>query len=119
MHFAVWTRGRERFQGGAGGVMAALEADPVSGRFKLDPLALHLLVARGYRSVGCAPCTRAVEEGEDVRAGRWWPIDKSECGIHRADGQPSGSGSPTRTAKGRAVPSAAPEQSCRRRPVSR
>jgi phosphoadenosine phosphosulfate reductase len=81
--------------------MAALEADPVSGQLKLNPLAgwsledlrhyrrlrqlpLHPLLARGYPSIGCAPCTRAVREGEDVRAGRWWQIDKSECGIHRS-----------------------------------
>jgi phosphoadenosine phosphosulfate reductase len=40
---------------------------------------------RGYRSIGCAPCTRAVEPGEDVRAGRWWweQADQKECGLHR------------------------------------
>jgi phosphoadenosine phosphosulfate reductase len=48
----------------------------------LRQLLLHPLLARGYPSVGYAPCTRAVKEGEDVRAGRWWQIDKSERGIH-------------------------------------
>lgn len=40
---------------------------------------------RGYPSIGCAPCTRAIIEGEDVRAGRWWWEDAShkECGLHR------------------------------------
>lgn len=45
---------------------------------------LHPLYERGYRSLGCAPCTRAVAEGDDPRAGRWWwedEVDK-ECGIH-------------------------------------
>ncbi len=39
---------------------------------------------RGYPSIGCDPCTRAVKPGEDVRAGRWWwePSDKKECGLH-------------------------------------
>jgi phosphoadenosine phosphosulfate reductase len=37
---------------------------------------------RGYRSIGCAPCTRAVGEGESERAGRWTGFDKAECGIH-------------------------------------
>lgn len=39
---------------------------------------------RGFISIGCAPCTRAVREGEDFRAGRWWWEDKSkkECGLH-------------------------------------
>jgi len=39
----------------------------------------------GYRSIGCAPCTRAVEPGEDVRAGRWWweNPEHKECGLHR------------------------------------
>jgi phosphoadenosine phosphosulfate reductase len=50
----------------------------------------HPLYARGYTSIGCAPCTRAVEAGEPERAGRWWweqEADK-ECGIHfTADGR--------------------------------
>ena len=75
-------------------------------RIKLNPLAdwtaaqveeyirknhvpMHPLYARGYASIGCAPCTRAVEAGEDERAGRWWweRDTKKECGIHfGADG---------------------------------
>lgn len=43
------------------------------------------LHARGYPSIGCEPCTRAIEPGEDVRAGRWWWEDPEhkECGLHR------------------------------------
>ena len=43
--------------------------------------ALH---ARGYASIGCAPCTRAITVGEDIRAGRWWweNADTKECGLH-------------------------------------
>ena len=44
----------------------------------------HPLYARGYASIGCAPCTRAVEPGESERAGRWWWEENAakECGIH-------------------------------------
>ena len=44
---------------------------------------------RDYPSIGCAPCTRAVRPGEDIRAGRWWwesPATK-ECGLHVVDGR--------------------------------
>ena len=44
----------------------------------------HPLVARGYRSIGCTPCTHPVAPGEPDRAGRWWGLDKTECGIHLA-----------------------------------
>lgn len=44
----------------------------------------HPLVARRYLSIGCAPCTRPVEEGEDERAGRWAGKAKTECGLHTA-----------------------------------
>ncbi len=53
-------------------------------------LPAHPLVAAGYPSIGCAPCTSMVQPGEDPRAGRWRGWDKTECGIHlspvRADG---------------------------------
>lgn len=42
----------------------------------------HPLLEKGYLSVGCAPCTRAVSEGEDARAGRWATSSKTECGLH-------------------------------------
>ena len=43
------------------------------------------LHARGYPSIGCAPCTRAVEPGDDIRGGRWWweHPEHRECGLHR------------------------------------
>jgi len=42
------------------------------------------LYSKGFRSIGCQPCTRAVRPGEDVRSGRWWweDPDKKECGLH-------------------------------------
>jgi phosphoadenosine phosphosulfate reductase len=43
---------------------------------------LNPLLGRGYKSIGCAPCTRPVSEGEDARAGRWPGMDKTECGLH-------------------------------------
>jgi phosphoadenosine phosphosulfate reductase len=45
-------------------------------------LPVHPLVPQGYRSIGCAPTTRPVGEGEDPRSGRWSGLDKSECGLH-------------------------------------
>lgn len=42
----------------------------------------HPLISQGFRSIGCAPTTRPVAEGEDPRAGRWAGLDKSECGLH-------------------------------------
>ncbi len=48
----------------------------------------HPLVAQGYPSIGCAPCTSPVAEGEDPRAGRWRGAEKTECGIHFVDGKP-------------------------------
>jgi len=44
----------------------------------------HPLYDKGFRSIGCAPCTRAVEPHEDPRAGRWWweNADTRECGLH-------------------------------------
>jgi thioredoxin-dependent adenylylsulfate APS reductase len=75
--------------------------DAHGGRIKLNPLAgwskdevlayveryhvpINALHAKGFPSVGCLPCTRAVESGEDERAGRWWweNADTRECGIH-------------------------------------
>ena len=43
---------------------------------------VNLLLADGYPSIGCAPCTRRVEPGEDPRAGRWAGLAKTECGLH-------------------------------------
>jgi phosphoadenosine phosphosulfate reductase len=75
------------------------EEDRENGLLKVNPLAHwdgamvraymtahdlppHPLVARGYPSIGCAPCTTQVAPGEDPRAGRWRASAKGECGIH-------------------------------------
>lgn len=97
--FAAWINGRKRFQGGARADIAAVEAD--GARLKFNPFARtsredieaiyaasklppHPLVASGFRSVGCMPCTSRTAAGEDDRAGRWRGRDKTECGIHTA-----------------------------------
>ncbi|MCB9948163.1 MAG: phosphoadenylyl-sulfate reductase [Rhodospirillaceae bacterium] len=99
--FSAWITGRKRFQGGLRTELAAIEAEPAHARLKFNPLATwseadiedyrrlrhlpaHPLVADGYLSIGCVPCTRPVQPGEDPRAGRWWGLDKTECGIHLA-----------------------------------
>ena len=51
-----------------------------AGRFEVP---VNLLLTDGYPSIGCAPCTRRVEPGEDPRAGRWAGLTKTECGLHR------------------------------------
>ncbi len=55
----------------------------------------HPLVAQGYPSIGCAPCTSPVAEGEDPRAGRWRNQSKDECGIHFVDGKAVRTGAST------------------------
>ena len=97
--FAGWITGRKRFQAGLRSQLPTIEPAWSSGRIKLNPLALwsaedveryrllrnlpkHPLVDRGYRSIGCTTCTRPVSSGEAPRAGRWWGLDKTECGIH-------------------------------------
>lgn len=98
--FDAWITGRKRFQGGSRVALPTIEGDPVTGKVKLNPLAgwsmdeirawrrrrglpLHPLVMRGFASIGCAPCTRPVGADAAPRAGRWWGLDKTECGIHR------------------------------------
>ena len=56
--------------------------DDVASYLADHNLPRHPLTSRGYRSIGCAPTTRPVGEGEDPRAGRWAGLDKSECGLH-------------------------------------
>jgi phosphoadenosine phosphosulfate reductase len=72
-----WFDGRFRFnplwQWTQGNLQAYVDA------YKLPA---HPLVADGYPSIGCIPCTRRVASGEDYRAGRWAGLDKDECGIH-------------------------------------
>lgn len=50
--------------------------------FSKHDLPRHPLVAQGYPSIGCSPCTSKVAPGEDPRSGRWAGLDKTECGIH-------------------------------------
>jgi phosphoadenosine phosphosulfate reductase len=97
--FDAWITGRKRFHGGDRLSLPVVE--PADGQVKFNPLAnwgkteldayvaqydlpAHPLVAQGFPSIGCWPCTKPVEEGEDVRAGRWAGQDKTECGIHVA-----------------------------------
>ncbi|MFN3954275.1 MAG: phosphoadenylyl-sulfate reductase [Pararhodobacter sp.] len=102
--FGGWITGRKRFQAGTRASLDAFEAEPGTGRIRLNPLAgwnardiaayidrhtlpRHPLVAQGYPSIGCAPCTSRVAPGEDARAGRWRGQDKVECGIHFIGGR--------------------------------
>lgn len=62
--------------------LVAWTADDVEASLAANDLPRHPLVDQGFRSIGCWPCTRAVETDEDARAGRWSGIDKTECGIH-------------------------------------
>lgn len=95
--FDAWATGRRRQQSRTRAALPFHET--VDGKHKFNPLAdwsaerivaeldarglpRHPLVARGYPSIGCAPCTRAVKPGEDARAGRWAEHGKVECGIH-------------------------------------
>lgn len=58
--------------------------DMVNDYIKGERIPYNVLHDKGFPSIGCAPCTRAVQEGEDFRAGRWWWEDQSkkECGLH-------------------------------------
>lgn len=95
--FKAWINGRKRFQGGARAIIPVVEDD--GARLKINPLAnvsaediaaiyalaklpAHPLVASGFRSVGCMPCTSRTTADEDSRAGRWRGRAKTECGIH-------------------------------------
>jgi phosphoadenosine phosphosulfate reductase len=63
--------------------IAAWSQEDVDAYLEAHPEVLsNPLLQIGYRSIGCAPCTRAVAPGEDARAGRWAGRTKSECGIH-------------------------------------
>lgn len=99
--FKAQITGRKRFQTRQRADMEAVEY--ADGRFRFNPLwnwdqhqleafmerhklPRHPLVDDGYPSIGCMPCTRRVQAGEDYRAGRWSGLDKDECGIHLTDG---------------------------------
>lgn len=102
--FDSWITGRKRFQGETRSALEFFEPDPAGPRIKINPLAhwtardvadyianndlpRHPLVAKGFPSIGCAPCTSPVAEGEDPRAGRWRGQEKTECGIHFVNGK--------------------------------
>ena len=99
----AWTTGLRRDQAVTRAGVPVLEADQGHGGIlKINPLArwseedvwryvrdfnvpYNTLHDRGYPSIGCSPCTRAIQKGEDIRAGRWWweNPDSKECGLHR------------------------------------
>ena len=95
--FPAWITGRKRFQGGMRSALPLIERG--GDRVKVNALASwgaeqlkdymaehglprHPLEAQGYRSLGCAPCTRPAAPDADPRAGRWAGRGKAECGIH-------------------------------------
>lgn len=95
--FDTWITGRKRIHGAVRTRLPAIEA--AGPHVKINPLAAwsaaeidayfiardlpwHPLIADGYQSIGCLPCTDRVQAGEEARAGRWRGRDKTECGIH-------------------------------------
>ena len=101
--FDSWITGRKRFQGQNRATLDFFENED-GKRIKVNPLVhwtpqdvsdyitnnrlpRHPLVAGGYPSIGCAPCTSQVAPGEDARAGRWRGAEKEECGIHFVNGK--------------------------------
>jgi phosphoadenosine phosphosulfate reductase len=102
----AWITGQRRAQSTTRAELAVQEDDTAHGMAKFNPLAdwseqdvweyirnndvpYNALHERGYPSIGCEPCTRAVQPGEDVRAGRWWweNPESKECGLHLVDGK--------------------------------
>lgn len=103
LDYDAWITGRKRFQGSTRATLDFFENEG-DIRIKVNPLAhwtpqdiqdyiinnrlpRHPLVAQGYPSIGCAPCTTKVAPGEDPRAGRWRNTEKEECGIHFINGK--------------------------------
>jgi phosphoadenosine phosphosulfate reductase len=102
--FEGWITGRKRFQGGERLRLKVVERGEKQIKFNplanwskaeidaymaLHDLPAHPLVEFGYPSIGCWPCTKPVEEGQDIRAGRWAGQDKTECGIHMPRATPT------------------------------
>jgi len=102
----AWLTGQRRAQAATRSQLAVQEFDAAHGIAKFNPLAdwseeevwhylrmnkvpYNPLHDRGYPSIGCEPCTRAIQPGEDIRAGRWWweSPDTKECGLHFVDGK--------------------------------
>jgi phosphoadenosine phosphosulfate reductase len=63
-------------------------AEDIAAWFEAHDLPRHPLIAQGYPSIGCSPCTSQVAPGEDPRSGRWKGWDKTECGIHKPGEEP-------------------------------
>jgi phosphoadenosine phosphosulfate reductase len=101
-----WVTGQRRAQSATRTSLMIEEDDPAHMMTKFNPLAdwseedvwnyirdndvpYNALHDQGYPSIGCEPCTRAIQPGEDVRAGRWWweDPDSKECGLHMVDGK--------------------------------
>lgn len=99
--------GRKAFQSSTRANLPRFEVDTsdAQGRLKINPLIdwdagqieahfiqhdlpRHPLIAQGYPSIGCSPCTTRVAPGEDPRSGRWKGWDKTECGIHKPGEEP-------------------------------
>ena len=98
-----WVTGMRREQSVTRNDLKAIERDELNnGIIKINPLISwdeeqlisyteehrlpqNRLYSQGFRSIGCAPCTRAVQPNEDARAGRWWweNPEHKECGLHR------------------------------------
>jgi phosphoadenosine phosphosulfate reductase len=102
----AWITGQRRAQSTTRAELAVQEDDAAHAMQKFNPLAdwseqdvwdyirangvpYNALHDRGYPSIGCEPCTRAIQPGEDVRAGRWWweNPESKECGLHLVDGK--------------------------------
>jgi phosphoadenosine phosphosulfate reductase len=64
------------------------DASRIESYFTAHDLPRHPLIAQGYPSIGCSPCTSQVAPGEDPRSGRWKGWDKTECGIHKPGEEP-------------------------------
>src|SRR6266849_3473164 len=107
---AAWVTGLRREQSATRAEVAVIDLDLENGGLvKLNPLAdwteaqtwqyarehslpVNPLHAQGYPSIGCAPCTRPIQPGEDVRAGRWWweSPEHKECGLHPSSAPKAG-----------------------------
>ncbi len=109
----AWLTGQRREQAVTRGELDFKQADVARDMTKYNPLydwsenevwayirtrqvPIHPLHQQGYASIGCEPCTRAIRAHEDVRAGRWWWLQKEskECGLHVAPAAESTKGSP-------------------------
>lgn len=106
-HVDAWICGLRREQSVTRGGITVFEWDEANQKIKINPLVdwaladvhryikeyhvdVNPLHAKGFVSIGCAPCTRAIQPGEDIRAGRWWweQPEQKECGLHNNPNRP-------------------------------